>query len=647
MALEVKYPHVFTPVRVGTIKVKNRIQFAPMVSAHAETESGRCTAELIEFVGAQARTGAGIVTIGSAPIDFDEARGFFGGISIHKDSDVPGLRQLVQEAHRYGAKLSVDLTHAGSAGLPGVLKGKPALVPSAVPGVNDGMYVKKAERGELREVIERWTNCVRHCREAGFDMAMVDAAHGNLLSAFLSPRTNRRRDEYGGSPENRRRFPLELLRAVRAAAGNKLAIELSISGDEHMEGGTPVEERIAFLQEAQKYIDMVFVTAGTYTDKRARTYMIPAYYHPHMQNADYAARVKAELEIPVSVSGGVTTIDEAEELLASGKADVVAMARPLLADQELVTKAWRGEAERIRPCLRCQWCLNFATAGTQVRCAVNPQAGRETKYREILRANRSKKVMVIGGGPAGMTAARTLAARGHEVTLYEREGRLGGRLFEASSLWVKDGFRRYLDWSVRETLECGARIVLGTFVTPDLIEREAPDAVVVAVGAEEIKPPIAGAHRVVSVVEADRGLREIGQRVVICGGGFSGCECALQLAHEGRQVTIVDAKQEEELCRELEIRTLLFMKLEELGVERLFGAHVTSFVEGGVKMIHEGRERLLPCDTAIASFGLRPTEGIIESLRTVIAESVVVGDASEVGLIADANMSAFNACVEI
>lgn len=647
MALEIKYPHVFTPVRVGTMKVKNRIQYAPIVSAHAETESGRCTGELLEFVGTQARSGAGIVTIGSSPIDFDRARDFYGCLSVFKDSDVPSMRLLAEEVHRYGAKISVETTHAGMIGDQSLNSGKPAFVPSVIPALHDGMYVAEMDKGDMHEVIEHWTVCIRHCREAGFDMASVCAAHGHLLSAFLSPLLNHRTDEYGGSPENRRRFPLEVLKALRAAAGNKMALELRISGDEHAPGGTSCDERIAFLQEAQKYVDMVSLSAGLNVSPQSEAYTVPSYYLPHMVNADYAARVVSELEIPVSVSGGVTTVEEAEEMLASGKADIVAMARPLIADPELVAKARSGRGSDIRPCLRCQWCTGFPPTGSQLRCAVNPIAGRESRYPEIHTAPVKKKVIVVGGGTAGMTAARTLTARGHDVILYERDDRLGGRLYEASSLWLKDGFRRYLDWSVEQTEKCGVKIVLNTFVTPDLLEREAPDAVIVAIGAEEIKPPIAGAHRTVSVAEADRGLKSIGHRVVICGAGLSGTECALQLAHQGHDVTLVDAKSADKLCRDTNARTDLFDALEVHGVKQLFEAHVTSIGENIIKMIQNGQERVLPCDTAIAAFGLRPTEGIIESLVSVVPDSWTVGDAASPGLIADANMSAFNISINI
>lgn len=641
MSLSISYPHVFSSGRIGTMKVKNRIEFAPVMSAMADAESGKCTAELLEFVSKQAKSGAGIVTIGSAPVDFERARSFYGSLSVNKDSDMPYLRRLVFEAHRFGTKLSVELTHASFSEKQSLLHVKGALVPSVIPELHNGEHVKQVEKQELREICDRWADCVRRCRDAGFDMAMVDAAHGDLLSAFLSPALNKRTDEYGGSAENRRRFPLEVLRAVRMAAGNKMAIELSISGDEHLEGGTSFEERIAFLQEAQKYVDLISVTGGMKSEAYSASFMIPSYCHARLVNVEYAAALRAELEIPVCVSGGIMTVAEAEDILGSGKADFVSMARALIADGDLLKKAWNGEAERSRPCLRCQNCLTFVNAGLPLRCAVEPRQGR------LIPAVRRKKVMVIGGGPAGMTAARTLVERGHEVILYEKEHRLGGRLPEASKLWLKDGFREYLDWSVRETMNCGAKIVLGTFVTPDIIERESPEAVVVAVGAEEIKPPMAGAHRVISVSEANLGLREIGRRVVICGGGLSGCECALELAHEGREVTLVDAKPEEELCNEIPVRELLFARLNEYGVRRIFGAHVTSFTEEGVKMIHGGQEIILPCDTAIASFGLKPLDGVVESLRTVVAESYVVGDAYRVGLIADANMSAYDAAVEI
>ena len=395
------YPNVFKPITVGPMTVKNRIQFSPMVSAHADAETGACTDALIEWVGSQAKNGVGIITIGSSPIDYDRGRDFYGCLSIWKDSDEAHLKMLVEEAHKYGAKISVEMTHAGCIGDPRLLYGKPAFVPSFVPEIHEGMHVKEIEEHEMEELIGHWVSCATRCSNAGFDMVMIHGAHGNLLSSFLSPLLNKRTDQYGGSPENRWRFPLKLLSAVREAVGKGTAIELRISGDERVAGRTSLEERIAFLKEAQKLVDMVIVSTGIFTEQHALSMMIPSYYLGNMLNVDWASKIKKNLEIPVSVVGGITTIEEAESIIASGQADIVAMARPLIADQKLVEKARVGKERNIRACLRCNQCLTYTCLGAPIRCTVNPTAGMELKYRYIPAASVKKNVLIAGGGPAG------------------------------------------------------------------------------------------------------------------------------------------------------------------------------------------------------------------------------------------------------
>ncbi len=279
------------------------------------------------------------------------------------------------------------------------------------------------------------------------------------------------------------RFPLEVLEACREEVGRDFNLEMRLSGDERVPGGVSLEERIEFLNAATPYIDLVNISTGGFMNPLALAYTHPGYHLPHMLNVETAAKIKQGITIPVSVVGGITTIEEAEEILASGKADIVAMAKALIADQDLVTKAKRGKADEIRPCLRCLECMH-GPFGAPLRCAVNPQAGRELKYREIPMARKKKRVLVIGGGPAGMTAARTACERGHDVTLWEKSDKLGGRLYEAASMPQKDTFRSYIDWAIRATNKSGAEIVLGKEATPDAVAAEAPDAVIVAVGAE-------------------------------------------------------------------------------------------------------------------------------------------------------------------
>jgi 2,4-dienoyl-CoA reductase-like NADH-dependent reductase (Old Yellow Enzyme family)/thioredoxin reductase len=646
------YPHVFSPLKVGSMTVKNRIQFSPVVSAHAHALTGEITADLIEFVGAQARSGAGIVTIGATPVDYDRARDFYGSMSVVYDYDVQALKLIADEVHRYGARLSVELTHAGRIAHPGLLNGKPAFVPSVIPELDHGRNVVEINPEEMQEVIRHYIDAVRRCKAAGFDMVMIHGAHGNLLSSFLSPVFNKRTDCYGGSLENRMRFPLKLLKAVRESVGEKLGIEYRISGFEWMEGSLKVQDVTAFLKEAQRYINLANISGGLLIDPQYIIYTIPGYYMPHLLNVEYAAEIKKHLDIPVAVVGGITTIDEAEEILAAGKADFVSMAKSLIADQELVTKAQRGKAAEIRPCLRCLYCLNGPHEGSPIRCAVNPQAGREVKYRFIPKAGPKKKIMVIGGGPAGMMAAQTAVARGHEVVLYEQSDRLGGRLYEVSAMECKEGFRRYIKWDIDATACSGARIMLNSRATTRTIEAEKPDVLILAIGAEHIQPPIEGINlpHVLNVSDADLKKAPIGHRVVICGGGLSGSECALELAREGKQVTLVDRLPQEELCLDAFelIRFTLMKLLAESDIKTCYMSEIVKITPGEVEIVgSDGNIRLLEADTVITAFGLAPNAAAVEELTGVIAETYIVGDSNQVGNIASANTDAFNVAVEI
>jgi 2,4-dienoyl-CoA reductase-like NADH-dependent reductase (Old Yellow Enzyme family)/thioredoxin reductase len=650
MSAATKYPHVFRPITIGGMTLKNRIQYAPVVSNHAETLTGAFTNDLLAFVGAQARSGAALVTIGSSPIDFDRARDFYGCLSVVRDTDIGGLSLLADEVHRYGAKLSIELTHAGAISKFTYPNG-PAFAPSVIPGIHNPATTKEIERAEMDEVRQHWVDCIRRLKIAGFDMAMIHAGHMNLFASFLTPLLNHRTDEYGGNPENRMRFPLEVLRAAREEAGDDFRLEMRISGDERVPGGVSLEERIQFLNAAAAYIDLVNISTGGFLNPLALAHTHPSYHLPHMLNVETAAKIKQGINIPVAVAGGITNIDEAEQILASGKADVIAMAKALLADQELVTKARLGRADEIRPCLRCLDCMRFPEKGAPLRCAVSPQTGREFRYREIPLARKKKRVLVIGGGPAGMTAARTLSERGHGVTLWERSDRLGGRLFESSSLPLKDTFPAYIDWAVRSTESCGAKIVLGKEATPEAIAAEAPDAVIVAVGAELIVPPIPGIDlpHVITVVDADLGRKPVGANVVVCGGGVSGSECALGLAMEGKTATVVDILPEEALCQDLSIfaRIALFKLMQDHAIDRVQGSVNAVTANGVVVALPDGIMAELPADTVVIALGLRPDKEKIESLLEVIPESYAVGDCNDGHRIFDANHDAFNVAVEV
>lgn len=648
------FPHIYQPIQVGSMTMKNRIQFSPIVSNHAGVEDGRVGHELLEFVSMQAQTGCGLVTIGSTPVNFREGRDFYSCLSATSDQDVPGLGLLADEVHRFDCNLSAELIHAGQWA---ALNGKEAWVPSVVEKYHKApRRYREIGRSEMLQVIEDYMAAARRCMEAGFDMVMAHFAHGNLVSAFLSTLWNRRGDAYGGSPRNRWRFPLEVLEAIHSVTQGKIPIEMRVVGDERIPGGTDIAERIDFLKEASRWVDMLCVSTGTlmYADGECMCYNMPGYYTEPGLNVAHAAAFKEALgdKVAVSVVGGISTLEQAEAILREGKADIVAMAKALMADDRMIVKGERGREADITPCMRCMYCLRNVGGAHLRGCAVNPRLGWEYRYPRYLPMRKKKKVLIAGGGPGGMEAARILAERGHEVILCEKEGALGGRLPEASSLWLKDGFRRYFEFAVRKTMESGAEVRLNTPVTPELVAREQPDTLILALGAKEIKPPIPGIDgpNVVSVVDVDRKKVSVGQRVVVCGGGLSGAECAMALGREGKQVTVVDGLSEGELHKNMKDFTLpIFLKqLRDNHVGMRYETAVREIRKDGVLVQGPGgEEELLPCDTVITAFGIRAPRAELDSLRDLVPETYVIGDARKVGVIGDATNDAWRVCMEI
>ena len=645
------YPHVFSPVKIRNIELKNRLVFSPVVSGHAGVANGEVTEALVKFLGAQARSGVGMVTIGASPVDQGRARDFYGSLSVCRDTDVPGLHRLVEEVHRYGAAISCEILHAGRIAQPGALAGRKAWVPWLAPDMDPNAF-EEINEAQMDEVIGEFQAAAVRLRDAGFDMVMIHGAHGNLVSAFLSPATNQRTDAYGGSPENRMRFPLKLVRKVREAVGDDMAIDFRISQNEYVDGGIELEDVIAFLQAASPYIDDAHLSGGWIFDPVYVKYMMPGYPQDRCLNIPRTAVVHDKLDIPVTCVGNIPDIATAEKILAEGKADIVAMARNILADMDFVNKAYRGKPELIRPCLRCIECASRPAVGGGVRCSVNPQLGRELYYDSIQKANQRKKVVVIGGGPAGMMAAQTAIKRGHEVVLFEKEAQLGGRLHEASALFRKvDHHKRYLAWDVAETMRSGADVRLGVMATPELVMSENPDVVIVAIGAEHIVPDIEGVEspRVMSVTDADLGRRPIGKRVAIVGGGLSALECGIQLAYEDHEVALLSRIAENDSWHEVmnELRSGLIELKDRYGVEIIDEANAVKITDSGV--VCERNESLceVRADTVVLACGLEPNKNAITAFREMMPDVVVVGDAHKTGNIFAANMDAFNVAVEL
>lgn len=646
-----KYEHVFKPIKIRNTTFKNRIQYSPMVCCLSNAD-GEVTNEMLEFVGNQARSGVGYVTIGDTQIDHDRATCFYGELNVLHDRYITGLSLLAEEVHRYGAKLSIELAHAGRGGVPS-MNIKPGFAPSylTLPGCMQDLKVM--DRADMDWVINRFAECAVRVKKAGFDMIMIHSGHNNLLGQFLSPESNIRTDDYGGSLENRMRFPLEILNAVREAVGNDMVIEMRVSGDEMTKNGLRFNESLEYVRQAQKYIDIAHFSCGNVFMAEGVKYSVPLYLQEHMQNVKFAEAAKKILDIPVAVVGNIMSVEDAENIISTGKADIVGMCRSLMADPALISNALRGEEQKTRPCLRCMDGCGRIFHGYPVRCAVNPVNGREYRYKDIPEAKIKKNVMVIGGGPAGMMAAQTLTRRGHQVTLYEKSDRLGGLLHDGSAVTFKQLMKDYTAWDIRTTSECGAQIMLNTEVTAELLDRVKPDAVIVATGSSFIKPAIPGIDgpNVKSLRDVELTQAEIGNKVIVCGGGLSGVECAVSLARQGKKVTVVDRVPVSDFCKDMFFitRIALFDEVKEHNVTLIGDSNIHKFISTGVEIIgKDDRHVTIEADTCVIALGLKPENKLAGQILSKLPLSTyVVGDCESIGTVRSANFSAFNVAVEI
>ena len=647
--IENKYPHVFQPLTIRGITLKNRLEYAPTVVLKCEP-NGDMSQEMLDFMAWQAKTGVAWVTVGDTPVTHDETSAWLCEMNVNSDDCIHGMNQLAEAARSNGAELSVELAHAGRCSRLGP-NDPPALCPSAELPLEEGMEnLRTMDRADMDYVKGRYVDCAVRCKKAGFRMVMIHCAHGNMLAQWLSPLSNCRTDEYGGSPENRRRYPLEVLQAVREAVGSDMIIEIRVSATEDTPGGYELAESLDFMEAAQEYVDIIHVSRGV-VFTLAGTYTIPTYFKGRQLNVAFAAEAKKRLHVPVAVVGNITSLAEAEEIIASGKADIVAMAKTHMADGEMVKKSLEGRVEDVRPCTRCDLCGNANTYGTSMHCAINPRLGMDGDVKP-LPAEQRKKVMVIGGGPGGMMAAQTCVKLGHDVTLYEKSGELGGLLNDATALPFKQYMRLYLQWDKRQTMKCGAKIVLNTEVTPELVEQENPDAVIIAAGSHYLCPPIPGIEKVLPVREVDSHAVKTGKRVVVCGGGLTGLECALALSQEGKQVTVLDMIPADSFCAEMPIfnKADLFHQLEENGVQLVGSVKISAFTDSAVEVLDaDGAKQTYEADSIVNALGVGPNHALVDALLAKYPQGVYpVGDCVKKGRnYGDANREGYQAAMMV
>lgn len=627
-----EYRHVFTPIKIGKITVKNRIETAPAMPFLA-TIDGDASRELIEWETAFARGGAGIVTIGDSPISSEIATRVGHILNLGSDKTTAALNRLAEPIKRYGAKASIELTYFQ----PGVRK-LPADVTTS----------------EIKSIIRSYADAAHRCLNGGMDMIMIHGAHGHFISQFFSPRNNRRTDNYGGTSQNRARFVTEIMEAIRDRVGDRLAIEYRMSAEELTPGGLTLEEQLEFATIIQDKIDLLHVSVGSSFAPDLSRLMIQPAYVPRGMNIHYAERFKKELKIPVTALGSID-MAIAEQIIAEGKADMAAMNRTFIADPECVNKARQGRDDTIRPCIRCNTCINRTHRYfIPVHCAVNPLSGREAEYINIPAPQKRKKAVIVGGGPAGMEAGRRAAERGHEAVILEKDAEPGGALIMASAAPFKADMKAYLEWAIRMTKNTpGLTVRLSTEATPERIQAEKPDALIIAAGSESIIPDIPGINgkNTVTAGDTDTGKAETGDRIVIAGAGLTGSETALHLAQQGKQVTLIDSLSPEDIELNYPFTDLMTVwdLLKKQKVEIRTGVTLEAINETGAAVTGEdGEKTLIPCDTVVLALGVRPRTEVIERLKGLAPEVYVIGDCNNRrGNLYSATEEGFFAAMEI
>ena len=644
------FPHLCSPITIGRVTFRNRMFSAPMGGTDI-TNDGCIGPKSTAFYELRGKGGAGAVTVSECMVHPETD----GSHAYHLDTSIlnslAAATYTADAIHRHGAVPSLELSHSGMyAGTYMTDKSKQHNMHQWGPSDTvrpDGVPVKALTTDMLSDIVASYGRVAGLAKRAGFGMIMIHGGHGWLLNQFLSPYFNKRTDEYGGSLENRCRLAIEVLKSVREAVGPGFPIEFRMSGSELFEGGYDLAEGVRIAQMIEPYVDIIHVSAGTYQRGFGDTH--PSMFKEHGCNVYLAAEIKKHVSVPVATLGGLNDPQQMEEIIASGKADIVYMARALLADPFLPRKIMENRENEIVHCLRCFTCMAERAVTATRRCTVNLLIGREIEGNEISPAPISKKVLVAGGGPGGLYAAYTAARRGHQVILCEKEAQLGGILKSEQAIPFKQEMYQLSQTYALFARNSGVEIRTSTEVTPEYVEKENPDALIIAVGSEPLVPPIKGldGDNVVIVNDYYLEKEKVTDQVVVLGGGLAGCECAIHLGMEGKHVHLVEMRQELAPDANIRHRPLLLKEVDKYVTVHTGCKGLAVTDEGVLCETDTGEEILIPGTSVICALGQHSRTSLVNSLRDSAPYIAVIGDASKVSTITNAVYEGYHAALDI
>ena len=635
------YPNVLSPIRVAGHLLKNRVISGPSTIHTASNGEDHPTEAGIRFFEDRARAGVGLVTCAGVSI------GGFNNDGVHASWDITipnrknALCDLAERIHVYGAKCTMELI--------GVMPDGWTVSPGCTimgwaPGRDEQVPVEVMEQFKAGYV-----EAAKAIKECGFDGILFHMGHSIPIAQFLSPLTNKRTDEYGGSTENRCRYPREILKACREAVGRDMIFDVRISGSEYMEGGIDLEEGIRIGEQLKEYADILQISAGMHNPDRM-TVTHPCSFLPPMPNVWLAEGFKKSGkfdDIVISTVGGVDSLSAADDIISSGKADMVVIARALIADIDLLKKDRAGCHGDVIPCIKCMRCHDSDNYAQHMQCSVNPMVGLETPLEKVLaQPVQPKKVAVIGGGPAGMEAALTALSRGHQVTLFEKSGSLGGALKFSDYVSFKYALKDYKDYLIRQVEKSKIDVRLNTKASPDDVKDF--DAVIAAIGADPLVPPIPGVENALVATSTYGHEDTLGSTVIVIGGGQVGCETALHLAKLGKKAIVVEMQTALAPDASKTHRDELMLELDkEKNFEAVLSARCTGVTATSVTFDRDGKHETVTADSVVLAAGMRAKVGEADSFMGLNDFYREVGDCVRARTVEWATKEGFYAAITV
>ncbi|MGI6140418.1 MAG: FAD-dependent oxidoreductase [Caldicoprobacterales bacterium] len=637
------YTKLFTPYKIGKMEVKNRIVMSPM-GLNAAHPDGRIDDDEIHYFEERARGGTGLIIMGCQFLTEKLAQGSLEGY-LDNTHVIPQLTNLCEAVQKYGTKISAQLScGTGKNAFSNMLDDVPVSA-SPIPSMfNPDLLCRALTVEEIKEIIRQFHFSAKLLKNAGFDAIEVHAHAGYLVDQFMSAVWNKRTDEYGGTLEKRMRFAVEIVQSIRDAVGPDFPILFRIACKHHFDGGRTIEETLPMLKLLEEAgVDALDIDSGSYENIE---YIFPPAYLGDACMEDVCEPVRKAVNIPILNSGNHTP-ETAVRLIETGNADFVMFGRPLIADPYIPKKLLHGKRDEVRPCIRCnEDCIGrIITRLTKISCSVNPIAGFEGRIDDT-KAEKSRKVVVIGGGPGGMEAARSAAIAGHDVILFEKDSALGGQLKSAATPDFKSQLRELVEWYKHQMVIHNVDVRLKTEATDELPELEKADAIIVATGAVPLMPDIKGMENTVDIISAHTEPKSLkGEEIIYCGGGLSACDSALETAMKGKKAVIVEMLDEVAIDEHFINKAALLPMLKRYGVEIRTGHKVIEITSSGVKAVtKEGKEQFIGGDTIVAAFGMKPNKVLAEKLASkYYTKTRIIGDCQRVGKVGNAIREGFYA----